>query len=221
MKQRLFATLFIFGTALLFSASVKAEVNPEAEHDMMNSYFDDVLQTVEIKEMSEETDNAFNADVEIVPLKKSLSAEESMLEDSSDLSVIDSQPLTALNCNNPKLKEQVEHFIYKNINQKDTNSVLEKRRRLLMVRNMADFEEIDIEQIDSKADFETLAALAYMKINKHIEINKICRSQQNRNDKFKNIYAVLYTVAGYYKVVVTNLMPVTDKMDEATFIFTW
>jgi hypothetical protein len=171
--------------------------------------------------MSEETDNAFNSYGEIVPLKKSLSAEESMLEDSSDLSVIDSQPLTALNCNNPKLKEQVEHFIYKNINQKDTNSVLEKRRRLLMVRNMADFEEIDIEQIDSKADFETLAALAYMKINKHIEINKICRSQQNRNDKFKNIYAVLYTVAGYYKVVVTNLMPVADKMDEATFIFTW
>ena len=217
MKRLHLATLFVLGAALLWGANAKAE----AEHEMMNSYFDDVLQTVEIKEMSEETDNAFNADVEIVPLKKSLSAEESMLEDSSDLSVIDSQPLTALNCNNPKLKEQVEHFIYKNINQKDTNSVLEKRRRLLMVRNMADFEEIDIEQIDSKADFETLAALAYMKINKHIEINKICRSQQNRNDKFKNIYAVLYTVAGYYKVVVTNLMPVTDKMDEATFIFTW
>lgn len=217
MKRLQLATLFVLGAALLWEANAKAE----AEHEMMNSYFDDVLQTVEIKEMSEETDNAFNADVEIVPLKKSLSAEESMLEDSSDLSVIDSQPLTALNCNNPKLKEQVEHFIYKNINQKDTNSVLEKRRRLLMVRNMADFEEIDIEQIDSKADFETLAALAYMKINKHIEINKICRSQQNRNDKFKNIYAVLYTVAGYYKVVVTNLMPVTDKMDEATFIFTW
>lgn len=217
MKLWQFATLFVLGAALLWGANAKAE----AEHEMMNSYFDDVLQTVEIKEMSEETDNAFNADVEIVPLKKSLSAEESMLEDSSDLSVIDSQPLTALNCNNPKLKEQVEHFIYKNINQKDTNSVLEKRRRLLMVRNMADFEEIDIEQIDSKADFETLAALAYMKINKHIEINKICRSQQNRNDKFKNIYAVLYTVAGYYKVVVTNLMPVTDKMDEATFIYTW
>ncbi len=217
MKRLQLATLFVLGAALLWGANAKAE----AEHEMMNSYFDDVLQTVEIREMSEETDNAFNADVEIVPLKKSLSAEESMLEDSSDLSVIDSQPLTALNCNNPKLKEQVEHFIYKNINQKDTNSVLEKRRRLLMVRNMADFEEIDIEQIDSKADFETLAALAYMKINKHIEINKICRSQQNRNDKFKNIYAVLYTVAGYYKVVVTNLMPVADKMDEATFIFTW
>ena len=217
MRRLQLATLFVLGAALLWGANAKAE----AEHEMMNSYFDDVLQTVEIREMSEETDNAFNADVEIVPLKKSLSAEESMLEDSSDLSVIDSQPLTALNCNNPKLKEQVEHFIYKNINQKDTNSVLEKRRRLLMVRNMADFEEIDIEQIDSKADFETLAALAYMKINKHIEINKICRSQQNRNDKFKNIYAVLYTVAGYYKVVVTNLMPVTDKMDEATFIFTW
>jgi hypothetical protein len=217
MKRLQLATLFVLGAALLWGANAKAE----AEHEMMNSYFDDVLQTVEIREMSEETDNAFNADVEIVPLKKSLSAEESMLEDSSDLSVIDSQPLTALNCNNPKLKEQVEHFIYKNINQKDTNSVLEKRRRLLMVRNMADFEEIDIEQIDSKADFETLAALAYMKINKHIEINKICRSQQNRNDKFKNIYAVLSTVAGYYKVVVTNLMPVADKMDEATFIFTW
>ncbi len=217
MKRLQLATLFVLGAALLWGTNAKAE----AEHEMMNSYFDDVLQTVEIKEMSEETGNAFNADVEIVPLKKSLSAEESMLEDSSDLSVIDSQPLTALNCNNPKLKEQVEQFIYKNINQKDTNSVLEKRRRLLMVRNMADFEEIDIEQIDSKADFETLAALAYMKINKHIEINKICRSQQNRNDKFKNIYAVLYTVAGYYKVVVTNLMPVADKMNEATFIFTW
>lgn len=217
MRRLQFATLFVWGAALLWGANAHAE----AEHEMMNSYFDDVLQTVEIKEMPAETDDAFNADIEIVPLNKSLSTKESMQEDSSDLAVIDSQPLDELNCNNPKLKEQVEHFIYKNINQKDTNSVLEKRRRLLMVRNMADFEEIDIEQIDSKADFETLAALAYMKINKHIEINKICRSQQNRNDKFKNIYAVLYTVAGYYKVVVTNLMPVTDKMDEATFIFTW
>ena len=217
MKLWQFATLFVLGAALLFGENAKAE----AEHEMMNSYFDDVLQTVEIKEMPTEADDIFNADIEIVPLKKSLSAQESMREDSSDLSVIASQPLDALNCNNPKLKEQVEHFVYKNINQKETNSVLEKRRRLLMVRNMADFEEIDIEQIDSKTDFETLAALAYMKINKHIEINKICRSQQNRNDKFKNIYAVLYTVAGYYKVVVTNLMPVTDKLDEATFIFTW
>ena len=219
MKYFQFAVLLVFNISLTLSAACA-----EAEPEMMNGYAQDTLQNIEIKKMSAEEDD-FYAGTEIVPLQKTLSTDESMREDSSDLSVTTKQAFAELKCDNPRLKEQIEHFIYKNINKNETNSVIEKRRRLLLVRNLQNFEEVKVEQIDDKQDFETMAALAYMKINKHIEINKICRSVQNENDnqdsKFKNIYAILYVVAGYYKVVVTNLMPVTEKMDEATFIFNW
>ena len=219
MKYLQFAALLVFNISLTLSAAWA-----EAEPEMMNGYAQDTLQNIEIKEMSAEEDD-FYAGTDIVPLQKTLSTDESMREDSSDLSVTTKQAFAELKCDNPRLKEQIEHFIYKNINKNETNSVIEKRRRLLLVRNLQNFEEVKVEQIDDKQDFETMAALAYMKINKHIEINKICRSVQNENDnqdsKFKNIYAILYVVAGYYKVVVTNLMPVTEKMDEATFIFNW
>ena len=219
MKYFQFAVLLVFNISLTLSAAWA-----EAEPEMMNGYAQDTLQNIEIKEMSAEEDD-FYAGTDIVPLQKTLSTDESMREDSSDLSVTTKQAFAELKCDNPRLKEQIEHFIYKNINKNETNSVIEKRRRLLLVRNLQNFEEVKVEQIDDKQDFETMAALAYMKINKHIEINKICRSVQSENDnqdsKFKNIYAILYVVAGYYKVVVTNLMPVTEKMDEATFIFNW
>lgn len=214
MKYFQFATLFL--SAFLASSAVQAAEEPE----MMNSFVEDSLEAIEIKEMSAEEDD-FYTGTDIVPLEKSLSSDETMREDSTDLSVMNNQPPVALNCNDPRLKAQIEHFIYQNINKEETNSVIEKRKRLLLVRNMADFEEVTDEQIDSKTDFETMAALAYMKINKHIDINKICRSTQSQSGKFKNIYAILYVYAGYYKVVVTNLMPVTEKMDEATFIFNW
>ena len=159
---------------------------------------------------------------DIVPLKKELSRDESMREDSSDMSLIDeNDAFTELKCDNPKLKAQVEDFIYNNINKEQTNSVIEMRKRLLLVRNIKDFQQVSEDDIDSKTDFETLATLAYMKINKNIDIDKICRSTQNQATDFKDIYVILYVYAGYYKVVVTNLSPVTDKIDEATFIYNW
>lgn len=160
---------------------------------------------------------------DVVPLTKELSVTESAQENSSDLDVIDdSDTPEELACDDKRLKKQVERFIYKNINKKETNSAVEKRKRLLLVRNMADFTEVDEDDKNLQKNFNIAATVAYLKINQHRKIHKICRSANNETaESLEDIYIAVYPFAGYYKVVVANLVPTPEQADEATFIFNW
>ena len=159
---------------------------------------------------------------EVLPLQKELSTAESAQENSSDVEVIDDNIMQELECGDERLKKQVERFIYKNINKEETNSAIEKRKRLLLVRNMADFTQIDDEDDKLKQNFSAAATIAYLKINQHRRIYKICQSRHNDGEKsFEDIYVVIYPFAGYYKIVVTNLLSIPEKADDATFIFNW
>ena len=91
--------------------------------------------------------------------------------------VLSSQPLPELDCSSPKLKRQVEDFIFKDLNKEGTNSVIEKRSRILSVRNLSHFIDVSDEKIDADKDFLAAASLAYLKINRQREIYKVCKSE--------------------------------------------
>lgn len=206
----------ILATALFFLAVI----NPLASQAQAVVEYD--MTKPPIVPLSAEEDDLYTGS-DIIPLTKELSITESAQENSSGLNVMDDTDTPeALACTDERLKKQVERFIYKNINKKETNSAIEKRKRLLLVRNMADFTEVGEDDKNLKKNFDIAAAVAYLKINQHRKIHKICRSAHNEStDGLEDIYIAVYPFAGYYKIVVANLVPTPEQVDEATFIFSW
>ncbi|MCI7420870.1 MAG: hypothetical protein ACI4OE_02560 [Alphaproteobacteria bacterium] len=168
-------------------------------------------------------DDAFNADTAIKPLKKQLSESEQQTKDSSDLEYIDeSQELPDLPCDSPKLKRQVKDFILNSLNQTDTHSVAEKRRRILTVRNLSDFTDITDEKLSGSKYFNAAAASAYLRINQKRTIKHVCESKnENSSKQFQNLHILIYPYLNYYKIVVANLAYSTEAIDKATFIYNW
>ncbi|MBO6289329.1 MAG: hypothetical protein J6N45_03280 [Alphaproteobacteria bacterium] len=209
MKNR----LFIFGLLIILTASgAKA-------HDA--SIEDDNMDMPKIIELPEAEDTLYGG-AEVVPFSKELSVNESAQENSSDLEIIDTSDMPdSLDCSDKRLKQQMAGFIYKNINKKATNSIPEKRRRLLLARHIADFTEISEDDADLRKNVNVASALAYLKINMRRQIYKICKSSHNESNDLEDIYAIIYPFAGYYKVVAANLVEVPERLDDSTFIFSW
>ena len=122
-------------------------------------------------------------------------------------------------CSDEKLMQQIRKFIFDYEQQKPTNSVREKRARILLVRNLNALQEIS--EKDLRGNFEASAALVSLKINEKREIHRICASLNNHSQKYADVYAIIYPYINYYKVVVTNLATAPEKIDDATFIFSW
>lgn len=157
-------------------------------------------------------------DTAIKPLETHLSEAEKMQEESSDLNYIaDETPRPDLLCDDEDLFRQTKDFIFSSEQKKPTSSVHEKRARILLVNNLHRFHEVDKEAL--RGHFEASAALANLRINQGREVHRICASLDNKSKKFKDIYLIIYPYLDRYKVIVTNIMLLPEKMDDATFIF--
>ena len=180
-------------------------------------------QLGEIKKLVlEKEEDDLYADSEVQPLNKEMSNEERQNENSTELTnLFDEKKLPELLCSDIGLKKQVEQYIYQNINKHTTRSVVEKRLRVLLVKNLKDFDEITAEEVTGKNKFEALAAIMELKVNRVIPIYRICASKGNDYSKFESVYVIIYADQDYYKVVVANLIPTSDQIDEATFIYNW
>lgn len=204
-----------------------AETGVEMETGIEDSFFRSGYIVNEVKRVELKTeDDVLDAGTDIKPLAQHLSASEGQQEDSSDFDYIKEDnekiELPDLPCNDPKLKKQVESFIMNSLRQKEAHSVLEKRKRLLMVRGMPDFEDVTGQKINSEKNFMAASADAYLRINERRTIKHICKSsnpEAMRN--FNDVYVIIYPYLNFYKIVVPNLMPSNDALEEATFIYNW
>lgn len=179
-------------------------------------------ENMENANVDADSTDAFYAGEEIVPLTKEMSQEEQVEVNTYNYDLVSGeQPLPELDCYSPNLKKQVEDFIYADLNKESTNSAIERRSRILSVRNLSHFIDASDEKIDADKDFLAAASLAYLKINRQREIYKICKSSNNESNKLKNLYIIIYPYLQYYKVVVTNLVVTTNDIDRATFIYNW
>ena len=202
------------------NAQGNVEEKPLDEKDMVHYGYE---QMGEIKYLElDENEDDLVTDTNVKPLNKKMSHEERIEPDNTDFSVLnDETDLPPLQCSDEKLKQQVEHYIYQTINRQGTSSALEKRERILLVKNLHNFKEVESEDVVGKNKYEALAAVMELKVNRKLPVYRICASKGNDYDKFESVYLVLYKHQGYYKVVVSNLMPTLNKMDEATFIYNW
>ena len=206
---------------LPFSSVAQEPVESEQNVENVVEYNHRFFSEPKFEELTPEEDDLYDG-TEIKPLEKELSATEKLQNTSTDVGFIEKEDeLPDLPCTDLGLKEQVESFIYNNIKEQKADSVLEKRSRILLVKNMRDFAEISEKELQKKADFEASAAVAYLKINKKSPITHICASKDNANSDFKDIFVIIYPYANYYKVIVANLISTPETMDEATFIYNW
>ena len=157
--------------------------------------------------------------MDIQPLQAEMSEEER--SQNKDIFAADDE-MPELKCEDLRLKKQVSSYIYKAISQQATSSVLENRSRVLLVRNMQDFQEIDADAISSLESFITATSLAFLKIKKQRRISRVCVSRGNKAKGFQNVYAIIYPFSGYYRVAIPNLAPNSQALEEkAMFIFNW
>ena len=174
----------------------------------------------EIKELTEDEDDLYSG-AEVKSLIAKISTEEKQQNLEADLDYIDDEyKLPELACSNEKLTKDVADFILRNTDN-DVGSVKNRRSRLLMARNLHNFEEIKENELNDKDNFKTKATLMHLRINEHREIYKICASKDNKYGNYSSVYLIIYPYYKYYKVVVTNLVGLVDKSDEATFIYNW
>ncbi len=177
--------------------------------------------SINYEEMTPDEDE-FYAGTDIRPIEKEMSEEEQSQPNSTDVNFIEEDDkLPELKCSDTKLKKQVESFIYNYINKINTNSVIEKRDRLLLVRNLHDFSQVSEDDISGKENYTTMSLLAHLKINEHRTIYRICKSVDNKSKNFKNLYVIIYQYLNYYKVVVPNLISTPQQIEDATFTYSW
>ncbi len=211
MKKFLTAFIFCFGS-LIFAATAQ-----ETTEDAENALKPEVIENVPA-ENSEPQADELTDDTSVKPLETHLSESEKMQEENSDLNYIANEtPRPDLLCDDKDLFKQVKDFIFTSEQIKPTNSVHEKRSRILLVNNLHQFEEVTKDAL--RGNFEASAALANLRINENREIHRICASYNNKSKKFKDIYIIIYPYLDRYKVVVTNIILLPEKMDDATFIF--
>ena len=175
---------------------------------------------LEIKELDEKEDDLYSG-AEVLPMNIQLSEEEKQQDTSADLDYIDSEyEMPELPCSNEKLTKEVARFIRDNSDVEE-NSVKSRRSRILLVKNLHNFSEVKESDLSGKDNFKTKAALMYLRINRSQEIYKVCESKNNTFGNYSNVYLIIYPYMKYYKVVVTNLISIPEKLDDATFIHNW
>ena len=134
MNKNLFAliTLSVLGFILNCQAEDVSEI-------MRDGYVTKEIPEIELKA----EDDVLDASTEVKPLTTRMSKSEQMQESNSDLDYIEEDvPLPDLPCDSPNLKKQVEAFMLNNLNMYATNSVIEKRNRILMLKNLPDFVDV-------------------------------------------------------------------------------
>lgn len=211
MKKFLTAFIFCFGS-LIFAATAQ-----ETAENTETALQSDAAENMPAENIEPQADELID-DTSVKPLETRLSESEKMQEESSDLNYIaDETPRPDLLCEDENLFKQIKDFIFASEQEKPTNSVHEKRSRILLVNNLHPFAEVTQDAL--RGNFEASAALANLRINENREIHRICASYDNQSKKFKDTYVIIYPYLDRYKVVVTNIMLLPEKMDDATFIF--
>ncbi len=207
---------------LVAFALICSVITHKANAEQNIQYIESLGRTIPFAEMKEDADE-FYAGVEIKPLEAKLDKSEMQNEGSSDLEYVENKTeLPDLPCDDKKLKKQIERFIYYKLSEDKNMKLIERRNNLLLARNLQDFVDVGDETIDSKNNYSTVAISSYLRINEGRKIKHICRSSGNvGNDRFENLYIIIYPYLNYYKVVIPNLVSIPEDKDDATFIYNW
>lgn len=119
----------------------------------------------------------------------------------SDSFISDSSNLNIPECDNPRLHDLVIAKINAYFNDEKSWSIIERRRQVLMLRNLQSYITLDPENFSLKENSKVADKLITYKINKGLTEDKIrlCRSGAERQ-----IYLFIYPEDAHYRVEIIN-----------------
>ena len=109
-------------------------------------------------------------------------------------------------CDDEKLMQKTKEFIENYYKQNINNSVIERRKRYFILRNLNNFTKENIANYKTEKSRPVSDVVAEVKVNENIiEENMLLCKNQNLNKYINSIYLLVYPYNNRYKVFLLNL----------------
>lgn len=94
------------------------------------------------------------------------------------------------------------------------NSIVNRRKQALMIKNLKDFEEIPVADFDNSANYEVARELVMTKVNYRIseENMRLCRGNSD-------IYLLIYPEGHGFRVQILNFIPAAANGNEFSIFY--
>lgn len=148
-------------------------------------------------------ENVPTDEITMIPPRPSEIINSGLAEVSQVLSLIEENTTAVAKpeCQNPRLLQKVLERITSFYGQNPSNSIIDKRRQILMLKNLRNFQEVEIASFDPNENYAVSDQIISYKINKGLkeEEMRLCRSSFQRP-----IYLLIYPHNNFYTVEIIN-----------------
>ena len=150
-------------------------------------------------------------------LVHNIHAEESSFEDKNEaLGMV--KLIQMPTCDNQDFEAKIHDAAEKYFENEPAYSTISKRKKLLRLKNLKNFEKISAEGFSPNTDFNTANALIMIKINEHVDTKDIllCREKQKRKN---TVYVIAYPYLDNVKVHIINLSEKDSNYNAVSFVY--
>lgn len=122
-------------------------------------------------------------------------------------------------CSDEKLAKKVVETLVSYQKEHPSTTQIDRRRDILLRRNLASFEEVAVEGFTSKQDFNVANAIIMNKINKGLEDSDLRLCKGKGIAGASNVYILLYPVGEGNVGEIINLKSAGEDIQNLSFIF--
>ena len=122
-------------------------------------------------------------------------------------------------CSDEKLAKKVVETLVSYQKEHPSTTQIDRRRDILLRRNLASFEEVAVEGFTSKQDFNVANAIIMNKINKGLEDKDLRLCKGKGIAGASNVYILLYPVGEGNVGEIINLKSAGEDIQNLSFIF--
>lgn len=122
-------------------------------------------------------------------------------------------------CSDEKLAKKVVETLVSYQKEHPSTTQIDRRRDILLRRNLTSFEEVAVEGFTSKQDFNVANAIIMNKINKGLEDSDLRLCKGKGIAGASNVYILLYPVGEGNVGEIINLKSAGEDIQNLSFIF--
>lgn len=194
--RKFLSVLFFFSILAAFPVAAETTTSPQDD------------SWLNIDEHSDK--NLANENIEVLPPSQIMRPEALAQTTDSFTFISDGAAIAKPECSNVRLLEKVLEKIADYYKGNPVNSAIEKRKQILMLKNLKDFKELNITTFPKKENYTVSDKLIAYKINKGLENDdmRLCRSEADLP-----IYLLIYPQNNAYTVEIINFpgQPISER----------
>ena len=121
-------------------------------------------------------------------------------------------------CNDKNFEAKILQAAKDYFQNQPTLSTVSKRKQILRLQSLKNFETVSTENFSPETDFNTANALITLKINEHVEEKDILLCKQKEKDK-NAVYVIAYPYMDNVKAHIINLAEKNPDYQAVSFIY--